>query len=104
MPEARPAPYKYLPRPFQSLRVVFGNPLSEDDVKRGLIECASRAVGGDHSQPLTASAIAPWLLDAIKHEADDRRLDLDSMRGEVTALIQKHVESLASKTLQHRQH
>jgi monolysocardiolipin acyltransferase len=105
MPEGRPAPYKYLPRPFQSLRVVFGNPLSEDDVRSGLIECASRAVyHDDHSQTGATAAIPPWLFDAIKPELDNGRLDLDSMRSEVTALIQKHVEALVGKTLHNRQH
>ena len=101
MPESRPPPYKYLPKPFRSLRVAFDDPLSENDIRVGVIECARRASGPTTVSPRGAhgtATIAPWIRDEW-HRERHSPLDpnLDSMRSELTALIQSHVETLGKK-------
>ena len=103
MPESRPPPYKYLPRLFRSLRVVFDDPLSENDIRARVTEYARRSSGPTTVSPRPApgtATVAPWIQDEWHREPrPPLDLHLDSMRSDLTALIQSHVETLGRKVL-----
>lgn len=80
MPEGRAFPYKYLPRPGTQLSVTFGNPLPLDEIKKAL------GMGDDLSSPESTNRMENELNPDDKEKA--------RIRAEVTAIIQRAVESL----------
>lgn len=80
MPEGRPFPYKYLPRPGTQLSVTFGDPLPLDEIKKTL------GVGDGLTSPESTNGVDNELYPDDKEKA--------RVRAEVTAFIQRAVESL----------
>ncbi|KAF9246916.1 acyltransferase-domain-containing protein [Melanogaster broomeanus] len=79
MPERRPFPYKYFPKMGVKLGVTFGDPIPPKQIVAAL--AAARA-GEDLVAELEAAA---------------RRRQMDEVRSEVTAIIQRAVEDLGRK-------
>lgn len=119
MPEHRPFPYKYLPKMGIQLGVTFGDPIPPDRIidglnaVRGLHICSfPGAVDNStrHCVPQGRSGcgntIRGWVESAIvqaggefvmEHEGARRGVQMDEIRCEVTAIIQRAVEELGRR-------
>lgn len=99
MPEGRAFPYKFLPRPGVQLSITFGDPLHVRDIKKALgAENPSGPFSLDSKQRKTEG----WLVGETNGELNRKRcndtqnsMDAESkIRTEITALVQRAVESL----------
>ena len=85
MPEGREFPYKYLPRPGAKLSVTFGDPLPPRDIENAL-------------GITTGWMVSETTLKLNQKGGNNTRIMRDAespkVRAEVTALVQKAVESL----------
>ncbi|RDB20473.1 Tafazzin [Hypsizygus marmoreus] len=95
MPEGRPFPYKYIPRPGAQLSVTFGEPIPASTIEEAL-----KILG-----PGKASSSAPhhlrkpegWIENELADERHSSVLQKDEIlrvRAEVTAILQRAVEAL----------
>jgi monolysocardiolipin acyltransferase len=96
MPEGRAFPYKYLPKLRVNLSVTFGNPYPAEDIL-----CALQAKSGPRLQPEYGTG---WLTSALPRELHSDAIDelpkspdLDKIRSELTAIIQRGVEDLGRR-------
>lgn len=95
MPEGRTFPYKYFPRPGTRLSVTFGNPLISE---------INKALRDSHTPPSRRPSLRDDEQEKKRTEAspeqnnqrldDVRNLRDVEIRTEITALVQKAVESL----------
>lgn len=119
MPEHRPFPYNCLPKMGIQLSVTFGDPIPPDKIivalnalrrlklsssPSGVVENPTR-----HSGPSSRSSalhIRGWMEGAIiqaggdpieEREGAERCAQMDEIRSEVTAIIQRAVEDLGRK-------
>lgn len=122
MPEHRPFPYKYLPKMGVQLGVTFGDPIPPNKIMdalnalRGLKYTSSLPGIAEnfirHSGPQGRSGLGSalpvrgWMEGAIvqaggelvvEPEGSERRAQMDEIRSEVTAVIQRAVEELGRK-------
>ncbi|GLB33482.1 putative acyltransferase-domain-containing protein [Lyophyllum shimeji] len=98
MPEGRPFPYKYLPRPGAQLSVTFGSPIPSEEIQRALGEFgSSHRTPPDPPTPIHAQKPIGWIKDRLDkdvHPASIRDEELVKIRAAVTAIVQQAVESL----------
>ncbi|KAI8976415.1 acyltransferase-domain-containing protein [Trametes punicea] len=126
MPEGRPFPYKYFPKPGAAISVTFGEPVPEKDVQdalemlvreRKLPEAPRSTSGGlaDPSRPQEegrSGAVAEqgWLGRPVSHaveavggepsrEDPELAREIARVRSAVTAVIQREVEALGRRVL-----
>ena len=120
MPEGRPSPYKYLPRPGADLSITFGEPVPAEDIQSTLATLVndkhipaaphSRSEGpSDPSRQLEeerSGVVAEhgWLGDSVSsalhgHEKAEMAAEVARVRSAVTAIIQRDVESLGRRVL-----
>ena len=123
MPEHRRFPYKYLPKVGIQLGVTFGDPIPPDEIAIALDAALRRQkrasspagiVGNPtrRSEPPTrpglcdAPCASGWMADAIvqaggdalvEREVAEQLVQMDEIRSEVTAIIQRAVEDLGRK-------
>jgi monolysocardiolipin acyltransferase len=82
MPEGRSSPYKYLPRPGVRLSVTFGDPLTSGDIEKVF-------TAANVESPL------PWDSETTRRKGSGYvQNEENKTRAEVTALVQRAVESL----------
>ena len=114
MPEHRPFPYKYFPKMGIHLGVTFGHPIPPDKIMvalnalsrpkspsppPGVAENSVRHSGS----PTGALHVRGWVESAIvrdpllEREGAGRCAQMDEIRSEVTAIIQRAVEELGRK-------
>lgn len=126
MPEGRPFPYKFLPRPGAALSVTFGEPVPVKDIQdaldtlvleKRLRPAPDSANGGlaDPSRPREeglSGAVAEqgWLARPVSHAMEEvaghREIgdpvlaeEVARVRSAVTAVIQREVEALGRRVL-----
>lgn len=124
MPEGRPFPNKYFPRPNTDLSITIGKPVSNDDIKSALqssLRSTSSSQPTDIPHPFDpqrtaqsgqvserswmADTIAPSLQEATGKELDQERQvtvfasETDRIRSLVTAVLQRDVEALGKEVL-----
>lgn len=122
MPEHRSFPYKYLPKMGIQLGITFGHPIPPDEIMVALnalrrVKCSSSPSGVaenslQHSGPsgrselCNALHVRGWMENAIVQAGGDSPLEregtgrcaqMDKIRSEVTAIIQRAVEDLGRK-------
>jgi len=116
MPEHRPVPYKFLPKMGVQLGVAFGDPIPPDKIIDALKVLHSQkgsslspaiaeySTARPSSGPGLSSTIqiGGWMEnaigDAVLELGDaERRVQMDKVRSEVTAIIQRAVEDLGRK-------
>jgi monolysocardiolipin acyltransferase len=121
MPEHRSFPYKYLPKMGIQLGVTFGHPIPPDEIMVALhalrrVKCSSSPSGVAenslrHSGPPSRSELCNdlrvrgWMESAIvqaggdflEREGAGQCAQMDKIRSEVTAIIQRAVEDLGRK-------
>ncbi|KAF9224305.1 hypothetical protein BS17DRAFT_779613 [Gyrodon lividus] len=122
MPEHRPFPYKYFPKMGINLGVTFGDPIPPERIMAALcvlqrrrgsslpVEIAKN--GTRNCEPLSRPGLGDdlrlggWVGDAaagaredlvVEPQAAARRRQMDQVRSEVTAIIQRAVEDLGRK-------
>ena len=121
MPEGRPSPYKFFPRPGAALSVTFGKPVPTEEIVNALATVAkvnATEASPDHSEcipnPMAAqqearsAAVAEhgWLRNVVQATSDvaaakeaRRALDVSRVRSAVTAVVQRRVEALGRQVL-----
>lgn len=121
MPEHRPFPYKHLPKMGIRLGVTFGDPIPPDKIivalkdlrglkhssPPGVVENSTRHDGPPSRSGLgSTSHVRGWMEDAFIRAGGDpiegregtgRCAQMDSIRSEVTATVQRAVEDLGRK-------
>ena len=123
MPEGRPFPYKYLPKPGANLTITFGEPVPVEDIQQTLstlvsekrIPEAPRSTSGGLGDPArpsqemqsALSAEHGWLGGPVSQfmQGDERNgcpraaMEVARVRSAVTAVIQRDVEALGRRVL-----
>lgn len=115
MPEGRPPPFNFLPKPNVDLSVTFGQPINNEDIETALkssvdIPRTLKAPVLSVSSEVQSERVAQegWLGDAIRvvESKDDRpesavalATETERIRSAVTAVLQGHVEALGQKVL-----
>jgi monolysocardiolipin acyltransferase len=98
MPEGRASPYKYLPRPGARLSVTFGDPLPSEDIKKALGELSVERPTVPFSSELRKTKgrmVGEATRELNRNDAQNLRgAENLKIRTEVTALVQRAVESL----------
>ncbi|TFK43269.1 acyltransferase-domain-containing protein [Crucibulum laeve] len=96
MPEGRKFPYKYFPRPGAQLSVTFGDPIPTEEIKKAL------GVLDINSDRDSGEKLPGWLGDEANRltETKGKTVDAAKIRSEVTAILQRAVESLGRSVLQ----
>ena len=115
MPEGRPPPFNFLPKPNVDLSITFGQPINNEDIETALkssvdIPRTLKAPVLSVSSEVQSERVAQegWLGDAIRvvESKDDRpesavalATETERIRSAVTAVLQRHVEALGQKVL-----
>lgn len=126
MPEGRPAPYKFFPKPGAALSVTFGEPVPAKDIQEALDtlvrekrlpEAPHSSNGGLSAPPRPQEeeqsgivAEHGWLGGPVSHainglagaqhpEDPDMAREVARVRSAVTAVIQREVERLGSRVM-----
>ncbi|KAF8558976.1 acyltransferase-domain-containing protein [Imleria badia] len=107
MPEYRPFPYKYLPKMGIQLGVTFGDPIPPEEIVVALNAALRRQKRSSSPPGVADNSIRPptrsgWMEDAIvqagvEREGAEQLAQMDKIRSEVTAIIQRAVEELGRK-------
>ena len=120
MPEGRPFPYKFLPRPGAALSVTFGKPVPAQDIQDTLAMLVQQRRMPDLPQSLIGVPASPsrsleeelsgdvtqhgWLGATLSHVMQAEVLpesaaEIARVRSAVTAVIQRDVEALGRSVL-----
>ena len=115
MPEGRPFPYNFIPRPGATLSVTFGKPVPSQEIQDALAATVEKTRAPEASstppQELRSALVAErgWLGDPVQltsdvaaleeEEAIRRAIEVGRVRSAVTALIQRKVEALGRQVL-----
>ena len=121
MPEGRPFPYKFLPRPGADLTITFGEPVPPEDIQNALSSLVAErrmpdapdsTSGGldDPARPTLerqSGAVAEygWLSAPVSHalhgemKSAETAVEVARVRSAVTAVIQRDVEALGRRVL-----
>jgi monolysocardiolipin acyltransferase len=97
MPEGRAFPYKYFPRPGAQLNVTFGDPLPVDEIKKALGVLGTDKQSRSSAPESGQQTMPGWMGDEVDAKLDGinlAELQKGKIRSEVTAIIQRGVESL----------
>jgi len=96
MPEGRPFPYKYFPRPGAQLSVTFGDPVPGERIQQALRVLGKNTHTSFHSLTNDHKSRTGRMVNAAPHDpaATNLSSEILKVRAEVTDIVQKAVEAL----------
>ena len=96
MPEGRPFPYKYFPRPGTQLSITFGDPVPGEQIQQVLCVLGKGAHTSFHSLTNDHKSPDGWMANVAQRgtAATNLSLEILQVRAEVTDIVQNAVEAL----------
>ncbi|KAL6310233.1 acyltransferase-domain-containing protein [Sparassis latifolia] len=124
MPEGRPSPLKFFPRPGADLSITFGKPIDDDEIRTALgslvrhhqtpvVPKSSHGGMADPGRPQEEQKSAEvashaWLGDAAfrtdRQKITEVALQIASVRSAITTLVQRNVEALGREVMARRKY